>query len=249
MTRKSCTSKLNKPLDFSTNLTIMYLALLALCIAIYALLQIFVDDKGTATNLMIWSATLFAPIAVIYGLRYWKMQRKLETRIDVLENTRKKLEKLMSLVNDYRNSNDTELLLKKPNSYESVQYKFITQFEMIRTEMLSYFQLNDLYLNDDLDRLNEICEKLIKVPEAFRNASDRLTSNVAFHKTILGNKSKKDYLDLFLVNPESLEFLLNPINPEIDADEYNEHFNSVVMHYINDLNSEIKRCLLNAYNS
>ncbi|WP_343619653.1 hypothetical protein [Acinetobacter proteolyticus] len=249
MNRKSCTTKLNKPLDFSTDLTIMYLALLALCIAIYALLQIFVDDKGTATNLMIWSATLFAPIAVIYGLRYWKMQRWLGTRIDVLEKSRKKLEKLMTFVNDYRNSNDAELLINKPNVYDSMQYNFITKFEITRVELLSYFQLNDLYLHDDLDRLNEICEKLIEVPNAFKQESNRLVSNVAFHKTLLGNKLKKDYFALFLVDPESLEFFLNPINPEIGTDEYNEHFNLVVMKYINELNSEIKRCLLNAYNS
>jgi hypothetical protein len=66
----------NKPNLFVT-LTIIYLALLALCLAIYAILQIYVKeiDRGTATNLMIWSATLFPSIALLYTFRSWREQK------------------------------------------------------------------------------------------------------------------------------------------------------------------------------
>lgn len=38
----------------------------------------FVVDKSTATNLLIWSATIFAPIAVLMTYTSWKEQRKVE---------------------------------------------------------------------------------------------------------------------------------------------------------------------------
>ncbi|WP_368678879.1 hypothetical protein [Acinetobacter lactucae] len=64
--------------NLAVTLTIIYLGLLALCIAFYALIQMYVEDKSTATNLMIWSATLFAPIGAYFVLVQWKEQKKME---------------------------------------------------------------------------------------------------------------------------------------------------------------------------
>ncbi|MDC4860760.1 hypothetical protein NQ910_12340 [Acinetobacter baumannii] len=64
--------------NLAVTLTIIYLGLLALCIAFYALIQMYVQDKSTATNLMIWSATLFAPIGAYFVLIQWKEQKKME---------------------------------------------------------------------------------------------------------------------------------------------------------------------------
>ena len=66
----------NKP-DLFVTLTIIYLALLTVCIAIYAILQLYVKeiDRGTATNLMIWSATLFPSIALLYTFNSWRIQK------------------------------------------------------------------------------------------------------------------------------------------------------------------------------
>lgn len=66
---------LNKNFDLATTLIIIYLALLTISIALYALIQIYVDDKGTATNLMIWSATLFPTIALLYTFNTWRKQK------------------------------------------------------------------------------------------------------------------------------------------------------------------------------
>ncbi|MDO6644327.1 hypothetical protein [Acinetobacter guillouiae] len=66
---------LNKNFDLATTLIIIYLALLSISIALYALIQIYVDDKGTATNLMIWSATLFPTIALLYTFNTWRKQK------------------------------------------------------------------------------------------------------------------------------------------------------------------------------
>ena len=65
----------NKRFDLATTLIIIYLALLTISIALYALIQIYVEDKGTATNLMIWSATLFPTIALLYTFNTWRKQK------------------------------------------------------------------------------------------------------------------------------------------------------------------------------
>lgn len=59
-------------------LLVIYGILCAINIALYALMQVFVEDKSTATNLLIWSATIFAPIAVLMTYTNWKEQRKAE---------------------------------------------------------------------------------------------------------------------------------------------------------------------------
>ena len=38
----------------------------------------FVEDKSTATNLLIWSATMFAPIAVLMIYTSWEKQKSTE---------------------------------------------------------------------------------------------------------------------------------------------------------------------------
>lgn len=77
--------KNNKNFDLATTLIIIYLGLLTLCIALYALIQIYVDDKGTATNLMIWSATLFPSIALLYTYNTWRKQKGSEVLSKISE--------------------------------------------------------------------------------------------------------------------------------------------------------------------
>lgn len=70
--------KLNKPFEPITTLIIIYLALIAISIALYALIQIYVDEKELASSLLGWSATMFATIALLYTFNSWKHQRKME---------------------------------------------------------------------------------------------------------------------------------------------------------------------------
>lgn len=67
--------KLNKPFEPITTLAIIYLALVILSIALYALIQIYFDDKSTASNLLSWTATIFATIALLYTLNSWRDQK------------------------------------------------------------------------------------------------------------------------------------------------------------------------------
>ena len=69
---------MKKTENLVATLLVIYGALCAVSIALYASIQMFVEDKSTATNLLIWSATIFAPIAVLMTYTSWKEQRKVE---------------------------------------------------------------------------------------------------------------------------------------------------------------------------
>lgn len=124
--------KLNKPFSLSTTLIIIYLALLSLCIALYALIQIYTDDKGTATNLMIWSATLFPSIALIYTFNTWRSQKSTE----VIANHSKQIIYKLYEVNNYNikvysTLSDPDNFNKKYNK-ENVQVDFLNLHKSIK---------------------------------------------------------------------------------------------------------------------
>ena len=87
--------------NLSITLIIIYLALLAVSIAIYALLQLYVKDidRGTATNLMIWSATLFPSIALIYTFNFWREQKGSEVLSKLSEDVFFRLTNLAKIHN------------------------------------------------------------------------------------------------------------------------------------------------------
>lgn len=97
--------------NLTVTLTIIYLALLALCIAFYAIIQMYVTDKSTATNLMIWSATLFAPIGAYFVLLQWKEQKRIEELSILAKNIYKRFNSNFS--NIHRISNLVSDLLER----------------------------------------------------------------------------------------------------------------------------------------
>lgn len=67
--------RLDKDFDLTTTLIIIYLGLVTISIALYALIQIYVDDEATASSLLGWSATIFATIALLYTFNSWRDQK------------------------------------------------------------------------------------------------------------------------------------------------------------------------------
>lgn len=67
--------KLDKDFDLTTTLIIIYLGLVTISIALYALIQIYVDDEATASSLLGWSATIFGTIALLYTFNSWRDQK------------------------------------------------------------------------------------------------------------------------------------------------------------------------------
>ena len=59
-------------------LTIIYLALVSSCLAIYHLIVKFISDpdqQAMFANLLAWSSTLFATIALLYTFKEWRTQK------------------------------------------------------------------------------------------------------------------------------------------------------------------------------
>ena len=92
--------RLEKPFELNTTLIIIYLALVAVSIAFYALIQLFVDDKSTASNLLGWTATLFATIALLYTFNTWREQKGSEALSKFSENLYLELSTLNKKFND-----------------------------------------------------------------------------------------------------------------------------------------------------
>lgn len=56
---------MDKSENLVARLLAVYVIILTLCIAIYAIFQLLEVDLTLATNLLLWSAAIFAPIAVL----------------------------------------------------------------------------------------------------------------------------------------------------------------------------------------
>lgn len=69
----------NKP-HIGVTLTIIYLALVAVSLAIYSLINQYVSNQNQSiiVGLLGWSATLFATIALLYTFNSWREQKSLE---------------------------------------------------------------------------------------------------------------------------------------------------------------------------
>lgn len=103
----------NKNFDLYTTLIIIYLALLTVCIALYALIQIYVEDKGTATNLMIWSATLFPSIALLYTFNSWREQKSSDVLSELSKDMFFKLNKIIDINENILNDHRDKILNKR----------------------------------------------------------------------------------------------------------------------------------------
>lgn len=59
-------------------LLVIYAILLTISVALYAVIREFSIDIALSTNLLIWTATIFAPIAVLMTYTSWKEQKNSE---------------------------------------------------------------------------------------------------------------------------------------------------------------------------
>ncbi|WP_180161139.1 hypothetical protein [Acinetobacter sp. YH12064] len=104
--------KLNKPFEPITTLIIIYFALVAVSIALYALIQIFFkSDTATASSLLGWTATMFATIALLYTFNSWKDQKRNEEIAKLSKETYINLKDRYDLVLDIASHIDTVNLI------------------------------------------------------------------------------------------------------------------------------------------
>ncbi len=78
----------------------IYAILLTISIAIYALIQELKLNIALTTNLLIWSATLFAPIAVLMTYTSWREQKHSELLSNIAKDEFLLYTELHKLIND-----------------------------------------------------------------------------------------------------------------------------------------------------
>ncbi len=87
---------MKKSENLVATLLAVYAIILTLCIAIYAIFKLLDVDITLATNLLIWSATIFAPIALLMTYTSWKEQKTAEVISNLAQNDLKKYAKIMN---------------------------------------------------------------------------------------------------------------------------------------------------------
>ncbi|WP_333640271.1 hypothetical protein TQH59_10300 [Acinetobacter johnsonii] len=165
----------NKRFDLATTLIIIYLALLTISIALYALIQIYVEDKGTATNLMIWSATLFPTIALLYTFNTWRKQKGSEVLSKLSEilffeikeffDISKKimeehrddiLDKVLNNIEIPKSKSDTELTNNLNLQFENIIHKVYLIYKYTNNNDIKKYvnEFNDSYIEYTTFRKN-----------------------------------------------------------------------------------------------
>lgn len=166
---------LNKDFDLATTLIIIYLALLTLSIALYALIQIYVEDKGTATNLMIWSATLFPTIALLYTFNTWRKQKgsevlsklseilffEIKEFFDISQKIMEEhrddiLDKVLNNIEISRNKADTELTNNLNLQFENIIHKVYLIYKYTNNDNIKKYvkEFNNAYIEYKTFRQN-----------------------------------------------------------------------------------------------
>jgi len=69
---------MKKSENLIATLLAVYAIILVLCIAIYAIFKLLEVDITLATNLLLWSAAIFAPLAILMTYTSWREQKGTE---------------------------------------------------------------------------------------------------------------------------------------------------------------------------
>lgn len=83
---------MDKSENLVARLLAVYVIILTLCIAIYAIFGLLEVDLTLATNLLLWLASIFAPIAVLMTYTSWREQKRAEFLAQLALELRKKLQ-------------------------------------------------------------------------------------------------------------------------------------------------------------
>ncbi|KRI62320.1 hypothetical protein APC62_07445 [Acinetobacter pittii] len=140
------------------DLLAIYAIILTICIALYAIFDVFKIDKSTATNLLVWSATLLAPISIFYGFRSWKIQLFDQSKINAVENIKKKVSEFNKVTLDYRlYSRNLYLLLEKDETtFKKILKEWVEKAEFIRREIMSILEIDGIYFDSSKNELKTL---------------------------------------------------------------------------------------------
>lgn len=137
---------MKKNTNYLINLLFIYLAMvLLLGVALYALIRHFGLDVTLATNIMIWSATLFPSIVIIYTFQSWRNQKASE----VLAMEAKEIAEILRDQRDIHRKISNGL--KFDDEYENKLVELLNNFNFLSVK-LSFLEslISNTYSKSDL---------------------------------------------------------------------------------------------------
>lgn len=199
---------MQKKQNLVINLTFIYLCLLVVCLALYAIMQIYVKeiDRGTATNLMIWSATLFPSIALIYTFNFWREQKGSEVLSRLSEESFFKLTNAAK-IHEHIDEDYRETLLKK----------LLDNIEMVESD-LSKELLKQL--DNEMHSILENCHLIYKYT---KDEDLKIAFNNMFYKYELYKSTRLNaYRGMKVVEHTDAKFHIIAFDKN-DKNEYRQH--------------------------
>ncbi|WP_214645563.1 hypothetical protein [Acinetobacter terrae] len=201
---------MKKEENLVATLLAVYAIILALCIAIYAIFKLLEVDITLATNLLIWSATIFAPIAVLMTYTNWREQKQAELLSEMSEDELHHINSLISKIDELEkklrlllcNNGITEEYKKGKIEFDNLSNK-LEEFQRLSNfnrSKLNFFlksgekiiQAN--FFNNLYNYLNilviesdpRMMELMVEVDnERMRQVSEELFDNLTKYKIIL----------------------------------------------------------------
>ncbi|MGX9939850.1 hypothetical protein ACVHNT_08640 [Acinetobacter pseudolwoffii] len=146
---------MKKSENLLATLLAVYAIILVLCIAIYAIFKLLDVDIALATNLLLWSATIFAPLAILMTYTSWREQKGIEVIANYCKGLVIQLVELEHLSNQICN-----YLIYKPDRNESIKIlnkKFISIFNR------SLAKVNLRASNSPFQQLNSFLDQSVSV--------------------------------------------------------------------------------------
>lgn len=228
----------------------IYAIILTICIAIYALIKTFQIDPSLASNLLVWSATLFAPIAFLYGLRYWKIQNKYEQKLKRLIKLKDIYIKFYILIDNFRRKTKALDLIGNGNNeiYKEKLLKFKSRFEKLQVEFFFYLNKGEEFFDEDeLDSLNNKISECYEIVVAFDNSHKILETcilNISNHGLYKGYKLELEK-NVYLLDPTCTQ--LKNILKNLEDKKSLESFEEVILKPLNELGAKLSTLIKRTY--
>lgn len=199
-----------KSSNFAITLIIIYLALVAVCVAIYHLLIRFISNhnyQSLAVDLLSWSATLFATIALLYTFISWKEQKRYELAHTISADMYTKSQNfrshfmsvIIAICSMYETKETSELL----ENVEALTYSYYDDL----TE--SYIRLNyiihDKSLTDKLTKLLKSVDEILDLINLGKMACCRDVEEKLIYEKIYNNALQETFDKRF----QKLQNLIN----------------------------------------
>jgi glutaredoxin len=192
-------------------LTIIYLALVSSCLAIYHLIVKFISDQDQQTmfaSLLAWSATLFATIALLYTFKEWRNQKA----SDVIANRSEKLwDELDKLENIY-NYDKLRNLDKIKDWDEFIIYSntdLKCDFKNSVNKLYKEIQIHIEFIED-----HDKNEELIKLLKELKSKLSGIKNLPSFEITFLIETKKKGEIEKILhsIKLKLIKYMLHKEN-------------------------------------